>query len=78
VLGRSDERPCPNAPRLLCFCLGAGDNAEDGWGVAAVRRGQEHACFEAEYPSADLGGKVELTGNTELCSAQKAAPHGAR
>jgi hypothetical protein len=47
-------------------------------GCAVVRRGQEHACFGVEHPSTDLSSKVELADDVELCSAKKAAPHGAR
>jgi hypothetical protein len=39
--------------------------------MATARRGHEHVCFGTERPSADLGGKVELAGDAELCSAQK-------
>jgi hypothetical protein len=38
-------------------------------GVAAARRGQEHTCFGIELLGVDLGGKVKLVGDAELCSA---------
>lgn len=61
----------------VLFPLRASVDVEDGCGTAALRRGQEHARFKTEHPSADFGGKVELTGDAELCNSQKKAPHGA-
>jgi hypothetical protein len=74
TFGRTPLSGCPTA---ALFRLRADDDSEDGWGAATVRRGQEHTCFETERPGTDLGGKVELTGDAELCSAQKTTPHGA-
>jgi hypothetical protein len=45
--------------------------------VTEVYREQDHTCLETECPGVDLGSKVELASDAELCSAQKVAPLGA-
>ena len=60
---------CPNALQPFCFPLGPGDNEEDGWGAVAVHGGQKHARFVMERLGVDLGSKVWLAGDAELCCA---------
>lgn len=68
--------PVSGHPAAALFPLGAGDDTEDGWAAAAVRRGQGIVRFETERPGTDLSGKVELAADTDLCNVQKAASHG--